>query len=92
MPGSEQTDTLGAAPPQGVAQQVSLQTASNSAPSFSSAFTKIVLITGKYKLPDKGPPGTAVASAQEDLNAALRGPMDPVLVQPEMEKQRFPLV
>jgi hypothetical protein len=71
---SSQNVTGTASPAQGTSQQASLQNASNRAPSFSSAFTKIVLFRGKYTLPDKPPDGKATAEAQESLISAFRPP------------------
>src|ERR1700723_2371362 len=73
---------------QGTTQQATLQKVGSTAPSFSSAFPKIALIRGKYKLPDKGPPGQPTDDAQEALNAALRGPLnraDPTSNPPNLQ-------
>ena len=60
-----------ASPPEGTAQQASLGSATNTAPSLSSIFVKVTLWRGAYKLPAKGPEGTAVRNAQFDLAYGL---------------------
>lgn len=77
---SSQNVTGTAAPAQGTSQQVTLQNATNRAPTFSSVFAKVTLVDGHDKLPEKGPNGTKVARAQTELAVAM-GNLQPSVEQ-----------
>ena len=77
---SSQNVTGTAAPPQGTTQQVSLQNATNRAPTFSSVFARVTLIEGHDKLPEKGPKGSNLAGIQGQVGALMES------LEPDVEQ------